>query len=178
MTPSTRFTCSLGEEGELVAIRVEQEELSASRAVLTRFAGRGEPVGEYGAVEVVDIVDLQVQRRSRSRLDAGRLLVGGEGQPEPVDVTGELIVIALTRPEGLTPRIVAETSDLNVMVQLVAEDVGVALMPRSGRENVTDVVAVPITRPTIDRRIMLVWRRGATPPAARAFITLAREQLG
>jgi DNA-binding transcriptional LysR family regulator len=88
------------------------------------------------------------------------------------------ILEAFCRQEGFTPRIVAETSDLNVMVQLVAEDVGVALMPRSGREDVTDVVAVPITRPTIDRRIILVWRRGATPPAARAFITLAREQLG
>jgi DNA-binding transcriptional LysR family regulator len=82
------------------------------------------------------------------------------------------------RQAGFTPRIVAETSDLNVMVQLVAEGVGVALMPRSGREDVTDVVAVPITRPTIDRRIILVWRPGTTPPAARAFVTLAREQLG
>jgi DNA-binding transcriptional LysR family regulator len=39
------------------------------------------------------------------------------------------------------------------------------------------VVAVRIARPTIDRRIVLVWRQGATPPAARAFITVAREQL-
>jgi DNA-binding transcriptional LysR family regulator len=82
------------------------------------------------------------------------------------------------REAGFAPRIVAETSDLNVMVQLVAEGLGVALMPRSGREDVTDVVAIPITRPAIDRRIILVWRQGATPPAARAFITLAREQLG
>src|SRR5690242_12044093 len=81
------------------------------------------------------------------------------------------------RQAGFTPRIVAETSDLNVMVQLVAEGVGVALMPRSGQQDVTDVVALPITRPTIDRRIILVWRQGATPPAARAFITVARERL-
>ncbi len=78
---------------------------------------------------------------------------------------------------GFTPRIVAETSDLNVMVQLVAEGIGVALMPRSGHQDATDVVALPIVRPTIDRRIILVWRQGATPPAARAFITVAREQL-
>jgi DNA-binding transcriptional LysR family regulator len=81
------------------------------------------------------------------------------------------------RQAGFAPRIVAETSDLTVMVQLVAEGIGVALMPRSGREQVTDVVAVPVTHPTIDRRIILVWRPGATPPAARAFITVAREQL-
>jgi len=88
------------------------------------------------------------------------------------------ILEAVCRQAGFTPRIVAETSDLNIVVQLVAEGVGVALMPRSGREDVTDVVAIPITRPTIDRRIILVWRRGTTPPAARAFVTLAREQLG
>jgi DNA-binding transcriptional LysR family regulator len=82
------------------------------------------------------------------------------------------------RQAGFAPRIVAETSDLNVVLQLVAEGVGVALMPRSGREDATDVVAVPVARPTIDRRIILVWRSGATPPAARAFITVAREQLG
>jgi DNA-binding transcriptional LysR family regulator len=63
------------------------------------------------------------------------------------------------------------------MVQLVAEGIGVALMPRSGREEVGDVVAIPVTHPSIDRRIVLVWRPGATPPAARAFITVVREQL-
>jgi DNA-binding transcriptional LysR family regulator len=88
------------------------------------------------------------------------------------------VLEALCRQAGFTPRIVAETSDLNIVVQLVAEGVGVALMPRSGRGDVTDVVAIPVTRPTIDRRVILVWRQGATPPAARAFVVLAREQLG
>jgi DNA-binding transcriptional LysR family regulator len=59
----------------------------------------------------------------------------------------------------------------------VAEGIGVALMPRSGREEAGDVVMIAVTHPTIDRRIILVWRPGATSPAARAFITLAREHL-
>jgi DNA-binding transcriptional LysR family regulator len=80
------------------------------------------------------------------------------------------------RQAGFAPRIVAETSDLTVMVQLVAEGIGVALMPRSGQEEATDVATIPVTHPVIDRRIILVWRPGATPPAARAFI-LAREHL-
>jgi DNA-binding transcriptional LysR family regulator len=63
------------------------------------------------------------------------------------------------------------------MIQLVAEGIGVALMPRSGQQNVGDVVTVAVTDPAIDRRIVLVWRPGATSPAARAFITLARAQL-
>src|SRR5690348_5603404 len=81
------------------------------------------------------------------------------------------------RQAGFAPRIVAETSDLNVMVQLVAEGIGVALMPRSGQQGADDVVTIAITHPTIDRRIVLAWRPGATSPAARAFITLAREHL-
>jgi DNA-binding transcriptional LysR family regulator len=87
------------------------------------------------------------------------------------------VLDTVCRQAGFVPRIVAETSDLTVMVQLVAEGVGVALMPRSGREDGTDVVAVPVTHPTIDRRVILVWRPSATPPAARAFVTVAREQL-
>ena len=82
------------------------------------------------------------------------------------------------RQAGFAPRIVAETSDLNVMVQLVAEGIGVALMPRSGGEEASDVAMITVTHPVIDRRIILVWRPGATSPAARAFITLAREHLG
>ena len=82
------------------------------------------------------------------------------------------------RQAGFAPRIAAETSDLTVMVQLVAEGIGVALMPCSGLEEATDVATITITHPVIDRRIILVWRSGATPPAARAFITLARADLG
>jgi hypothetical protein len=55
---------SLGEEGEAVAVRVEQEELPASGAVLAGFGRRGESVVEYGAIEVVDVVDLEVERRA------------------------------------------------------------------------------------------------------------------
>ena len=82
------------------------------------------------------------------------------------------------RQAGFAPRIVAETSDLTVMAQLVAEGVGVALMPRSAGQEASDVATITITHPVIDRRIILAWRPGATPPAARAFITLAREHLG
>jgi DNA-binding transcriptional LysR family regulator len=79
---------------------------------------------------------------------------------------------------GFAPRVVAETSDLSVMIQLVAEGIGVALMPRSGRQEASGVVTIAVTNPTIDRRIILVWRPAASSPAARAFITLAREHLG
>jgi hypothetical protein len=53
---------SLGEEGEPVAVGVEQEELPAAGAVLAGFGGRGESVRHGGTVEVIDVVDLEVQR--------------------------------------------------------------------------------------------------------------------
>jgi hypothetical protein len=90
---------SFGEERELVAVRVEQEELPATGAVLARLAGRGEPVSEHSTVEVVDVVDLEIQRRSGSGLDVSAVVVGGEGHPEPVDVARDLAVISLAEPE-------------------------------------------------------------------------------
>ena len=71
---------------------------------------------------------------------------------------------------GFTPRIAAETSDLAVMVMLAAEGVGVALLPRSGLDGADGVVPLDVTDPSIDRRIMLVWRADYVPPAARAFL--------
>src|SRR5689334_3168262 len=95
--PLSLVAGSLGEEGEAVAVRVGQEELPASGAILAGFGRRGESVREYGAVEVVDVVDLEVERRSWSGL---AVVVGREGDPEPVDVAGDLVVIALARPEA------------------------------------------------------------------------------
>jgi DNA-binding transcriptional LysR family regulator len=88
------------------------------------------------------------------------------------------VLEAACREAGFAPRVVAETSDLTVMVDLVAAGVGVALMPRSGRDRASGVVAVPVRRPGIERRIVLVWRPDAAPPAARMLVTIAREHLG
>lgn len=78
---------------------------------------------------------------------------------------------------GFAPRIVAETSDLGVMVELAAEQLGVAVLPASGLEGVAGLVRLRLTHPTLDRRILLVWQPATSPPAARAFLALAREHL-
>jgi DNA-binding transcriptional LysR family regulator len=78
---------------------------------------------------------------------------------------------------GFAPRVVAETSDLGVMVELAAEQLGVAVLPASGLEGAAGLVRLRLTHPQLDRRILLVWRPAASPPAARAFLALAREQL-
>jgi DNA-binding transcriptional LysR family regulator len=78
---------------------------------------------------------------------------------------------------GFAPRIAAETSDLGVMVQLAAEQLGVAVLPASGLAGTTELVQLRLTQPKLDRRLLLVWRPASSPPAGRAFLALARQHL-
>jgi DNA-binding transcriptional LysR family regulator len=87
------------------------------------------------------------------------------------------VLEAVCRQAGFVPRIVAETSDLSVMLALVAEGVGIAMLPRSGLEGATGVTAIDLTHPRVERRIMLVRRPDSTSPAARAFLALAAHTL-
>ena len=63
------------------------------------------------------------------------------------------------------------------MAELAAEQVGVAVLPASGLDGAAGLVPLGLTHPTLDRRILLVWRPATSPPAGRAFLTLAREHL-
>src|SRR6516164_5339993 len=63
---------------------------------------------------------------------------------------------------GFAPRIAAETSDLGVV---------------AGLDGAGGLVQLGLTHPRLDRRILLVWRPATSPPAGRAFLTLARQHL-
>jgi DNA-binding transcriptional LysR family regulator len=78
---------------------------------------------------------------------------------------------------GFAPRIVAETSELGVLVELATEQLGVAVLPASGLAGTAGLVRLRLTHPQLDRRILLVWRPAASPPAARAFLALAHQHL-
>jgi DNA-binding transcriptional LysR family regulator len=84
---------------------------------------------------------------------------------------------AACQAAGFAPRIAAETSDLGVLVELAAERLGVAVLPASGLAGAAELVQLRLTHPTLDRRLLLVWRPSSSPPAGRAFLALAREQL-
>jgi DNA-binding transcriptional LysR family regulator len=86
------------------------------------------------------------------------------------------VLEAMCAQAGFTPRIAAETTDLAVMVMLAAEGVGVALLPRSGLDGAEGVVPLDLTDPSVDRRVVLVWRADYVPPAARAFLELSRQR--
>lgn len=87
------------------------------------------------------------------------------------------VLETVCRRAGFAPRIAAETTDIGVMLALVAEKVGIALLPRSGLEGAAGITAIDVTHPRIDRRIVLVWRADNTSPAARTFLELAAQDL-
>jgi len=84
---------------------------------------------------------------------------------------------AACRAAGFAPRIVAETSDLGVTIELIQQQIGIAVLPQSAVEGVANVTQLGVTRPNLDRRILLVWRLSNIPPAARAFLALAQHRL-
>jgi hypothetical protein len=63
------------------------------------------------------------------------------------------------------------------MVELAAEQLGVAVLPASGLAGDAELVRLGLTQPKLDRRLLLVWPPAASPPAGRAFLALARQHL-
>jgi DNA-binding transcriptional LysR family regulator len=76
------------------------------------------------------------------------------------------------RQAGFSPRITAETGELDSLVELAAEGLGVAVVPRSAVDG-ANVAVVRITRPRLQRRTGLAWNPTSNSPAGRAFLTLA-----
>ena len=82
------------------------------------------------------------------------------------------VVERACRDAGFAPRITAETSDLGSLLELVAEGLGVAIVPRPA-VGAHAVAVVRITRPRLERRTALAWNPATTSPAGRAFLALA-----
>jgi DNA-binding transcriptional LysR family regulator len=80
---------------------------------------------------------------------------------------------------GIRPRIAFEASDPQILAQLAARGLGVAILPQSLTDAHPDLLhALTITRPRIRAHIELAWRaEGPTSPAARALIDHARTAL-
>jgi DNA-binding transcriptional LysR family regulator len=80
---------------------------------------------------------------------------------------------------GFEPRIAFEVSDPQLLGELAARGLGVAIGPESmAAAHADEVHALAITRPRMRARIELAWRAdGPTSPAARALIAHARAAL-
>jgi DNA-binding transcriptional LysR family regulator len=81
------------------------------------------------------------------------------------------------RDAGFVPWITAETGDLASLVELAAEGLGVAVLPRSATDG-SDVAVLKISRPPLRRRTALAWNETATSPAGRAFLAVANARFG
>ena len=82
------------------------------------------------------------------------------------------------RDAGFTPRITAEAGDLGLLVELAAEGIGVALVPRSAVAAPAGQIAlVQIDRPQLQRPSALAWNEANASPAARAFLRIAERHL-
>ena len=78
------------------------------------------------------------------------------------------------RDAGFVPRITAEAGELAALVELAAEGIGVAVLPRSATEG-AKVAVVKVTRPRLERRTALAWKETATSPAGRAFLAVTNN---
>jgi DNA-binding transcriptional LysR family regulator len=83
---------------------------------------------------------------------------------------------AACRTAGFTPRIAAETSDLTLLVDLAAEQIGIAIVPQSVPQR-SPLTRLELVRPKLQRSVALAWPKAAASPATRALVELARQQL-
>src|SRR5262245_59919084 len=78
---------------------------------------------------------------------------------------------------GFEPRVAIDANDLGVLADLVAQGLGVALMPTTTARHAGSRVAVlRLQRPRLERRTDLVWRRQGQSLPARAFLALVQAQ--
>jgi DNA-binding transcriptional LysR family regulator len=87
-----------------------------------------------------------------------------------------LRLVAQTRAAGFEPRIAFETTDALTVRALVAENLGVALFPRSlGRTHGLPIALVPLAPPLM-RTMLLLTRSSGYGPAARRFIDFVKAE--
>jgi DNA-binding transcriptional LysR family regulator len=79
------------------------------------------------------------------------------------------------REAGFSPRIALEAGELGSLVELAAEGLGAAIVPRSAVEG-ADVSVLEITRPRLERRTALAWNDVVTSPAGRSFLALSNQR--
>jgi LysR family transcriptional activator of glutamate synthase operon len=84
-------------------------------------------------------------------------------------------VDAALRAAGAVPQVAFESDELVNVRELVAQSLGVSIVPRSTVEgDGPRVAAIPVGPPTLARPLTLVWRERRQPPAASAFLAFVR----
>lgn len=87
------------------------------------------------------------------------------------------IIREACRESGFTPKIAAQSSQADFIIELVAANLGVCLLPRMiiNQRPHPSTKRIPIDQPTIYWHIALIWRRaGYLSHAAQAWLELGR----
>lgn len=88
------------------------------------------------------------------------------------------IILSACERKGVVPRVTARSAQIDFIVDLALAGVGVAFLPRmlAYKHQQAGIALVELDEPQTNWHMALVWRRQAhLPPAARAWIDLARE---
>jgi DNA-binding transcriptional LysR family regulator len=103
---------------------------------------------------------------------ADERLIGFERGSSVRQVVDEAFAVA-----GVSPRIALEGNDLALVRSLVAQGIGIGIMPRTFAELAGPPVALRPLNPPLRMVVALWWRRGRhLSPAARAFVEFSRER--
>ncbi len=89
-------------------------------------------------------------------------------------------IVRHCRQAGFQPKVALETSQRELMVQTVAVNLGIALMPRNVCEYLDPALvrSVPLVGPEIVHSMSLIWKNGRhLSYAARLYLDFAREYL-
>ena len=88
-------------------------------------------------------------------------------------------ILAACERKGVIPRVAARSGQIDFIVDLVSAGLGVAFLPRmlAHKHQHAGIALIPLDEPHTDWHIALAWRASAhLPPAARAWLDLAKEQ--
>lgn len=89
------------------------------------------------------------------------------------------VITRSSQEAGFTPRILFESGDLGTLRSLVAEGLGVTVLPRSVAESPgREVSILSLGAPSLTRTILLAWQTTIShSPAASAFLTFMRNDI-
>ena len=85
------------------------------------------------------------------------------------------------RSQGFTPNVVCRTGQWDLLADMVAHHMGIALLPEyyARKINPDTFAAVPLTEPEIRWQLTMAWKKHQRPtPALRAWLDIVREEFG
>ena len=89
-------------------------------------------------------------------------------------------IVKRCKQAGFIPKIVLETSQLELMIETVAVNLGIAFIPKNVCDGINHklVRAIPLADPEIIHSMSLIWKHGRIlSHPARLFLDFAREYL-